>query len=374
MYQKVKPYAAMVLQQLSFAGMSIVFLAVLKNGMSQTVLFAYRNIVAAIFIAPFALYFERGRRPRMTRHIFMKITALGLLQGVLDQNLLFMGAKLTSAGYASALKNLIPPITFVLSLALRVEKLNIYQRHGKAKVIGILLALAGSLLMVLYKGPAAEFPRYKGREHHSAVNSNGNDKEGLNWIMGTLMIITSSTSWCIFLILQSNTLKSYEAKFSLTTLICSMGAVMNTVLALVLEHGSQSWIIKWDMRLFAIIYSGVVCTGVTNYLLELVLKDKGPVFAGAFTPLCMIVTAVLGSIILAEKIHLGMIIGAIIITAGLYSLLWGKSKDYTTQSEDDQSRDYFLNTDLSMAEHSITKQNSIPIDHDTTKEKSMTMP
>ncbi|PPD68047.1 hypothetical protein GOBAR_DD35076 [Gossypium barbadense] len=35
----------------------------------------------------------------------------------------------------------------------------------------------------------------------------------------------------------------------------------------------------------------------------------------------------LGSFILAEKVHLGSIIGTVIIIFGLYTVLWGKSKD-----------------------------------------------
>ncbi|PKU70778.1 WAT1-related protein [Dendrobium catenatum] len=305
MFQKVKPYAAMVFQQFSFAVMSIIFLAIVKDGMSQSVLFVYRNAVAAIFIAPFALYFERVKRPMMTKLIFLKIMGLALFQTVLEQNLYFMGTKLTSATYGAALKNLIPSITFFLSLALRVEKLNIHQVTGKAKVIGALLTLTGTLLLVLYEGPVEEFPWSKGPERYNTTeNSNGNGS--LRRIKGTLMILASSTSWSIFLILQSNTLKSYGANLHLTTFICSLGAVMNIVLALVMEHGRpQFFIISWDMKLFAIIYSGVVCTGITNYLLEMVLKDKGPVFAGAFSPFCMIITAIMGSFILAEKIHLG---------------------------------------------------------------------
>ena len=55
----VKPYLAMVLLQVGFAGMYIVAVSSLKGGMSHFVLAVYRNIVATIVMAPFALYFER---------------------------------------------------------------------------------------------------------------------------------------------------------------------------------------------------------------------------------------------------------------------------------------------------------------------------
>uniref|UniRef100_A0A0A9GEJ0 WAT1-related protein n=1 Tax=Arundo donax TaxID=35708 RepID=A0A0A9GEJ0_ARUDO len=42
----------------------------------------------------------------------------------------------------------------------------------------------------------------------------------------------------------------------------------------------------------------------------------------------MMITAVMGSTILKEEITLGSVIGAAIIVVGLYSLIWGKSKDH----------------------------------------------
>lgn len=50
---------------------------------------------------------------------------------------------------------------------------------------------------------------------------------------------------------------------------------------------------------------GVVCSGVAYYVQGIVIKQRGPVFVTAFNPLCMIVTALMGSIILKEEITLG---------------------------------------------------------------------
>ena len=54
-----KPYLAMVLLRVGFAGMYVVAVSSLKGGMSHFVLVAYRNIVATVVMTPFALYFER---------------------------------------------------------------------------------------------------------------------------------------------------------------------------------------------------------------------------------------------------------------------------------------------------------------------------
>jgi hypothetical protein len=48
-----------------------------------------------------------------------------------------------------------------------------------------------------------------------------------------------------------------------------------------------------------------VCSGVAYYVQGLVSRQRGPVFVTAFSPFCMIVTALMGSVILKEEIRLG---------------------------------------------------------------------
>jgi len=56
----LKPYLAMIFLQFGYAGMYIISVASLKQGMNHYVLVVYRNAVAAAVIAPFALWFERS--------------------------------------------------------------------------------------------------------------------------------------------------------------------------------------------------------------------------------------------------------------------------------------------------------------------------
>jgi drug/metabolite transporter (DMT)-like permease len=143
------------------------------------------------------------------------------------------------------------------------------------------------------------------------------------------MLVGSCVCWSGFFILQNNTLQSYPAELSLTALICVLGSAMSGAVALVAERRDMSvWVIGFDTRLFTAVYSGIVCSGVAYYVQGLVTRARGPVFVTAFQPLCMIITAVLGSTILKEEITLGSVIGAVIIVVGLYALIWGKGGDH----------------------------------------------
>ncbi|KAI4982306.1 hypothetical protein ZWY2020_022798 [Hordeum vulgare] len=326
----------MVLLQVGFAGMYIIAVASLKAGMSHFVLVVYRNLVATAVMTPFAIYFERGLRPKMTITIFIKVMGLAFLEPVMDQNLYFMGAKLTSAGFATALVNILPAVTFVLALILRMEKVRLRSLHSQAKIAGTVLTVAGAVLMVLYHGPIVQFPWTKGQHHATASGQGaGGAAAARDWLNGTIMVIIACVAWACFFILQSNTLRSYPAELSLTVLICGMGSLMSGAIALVAERANtQAWVIGFDTRLFTAVYAGIVCSGVAYYVQGIVSRQRGPVFVTAFNPLCMIITAVMGSIILKEEINLGSVIGAAIIVGGLYFLIWGKSKDEINKVSD----------------------------------------
>ncbi|KAH1030123.1 hypothetical protein J1N35_046058 [Gossypium stocksii] len=97
----------------------------------------------------------------------------------------------------------------------------------------------------------------------------------------------------------------YPAELSLTALICFIGTMGGAAVSFAMERDLNAGKIVWDSSLLAAVYSGVVCSGIAYYAQGVVIREQGPVFVTAFSPLCMIITAVLGSMILAQKIHLG---------------------------------------------------------------------
>lgn len=272
----------------------------------------------------------------MTVPIFIKVCGLAFLEPVLDQNLYYLGTKLTSASFSSALVNILPAVTFLMAIILRMEKLRLRSRHSQAKVMGTICTVTGAVLMIMYHGPVVRFPWSPRGLHHgdaSAAAAAAAQSSG-TWLKGTITVIGSCVAWAGFFVLQSNTLRSYPAQLSLTSLICVVGTTMSGSVALVAERRDMSaWKIGFDTRLFTVIYSGVVCSGVAYYVQGLVTKTRGPVFVTAFQPLCMIITAVLGSTLLKEETTRGSVIGAAIIVVGLYSLIWGKSNDVDLDNE-----------------------------------------
>ena len=101
-------------------------------------------------------------------------------------------------------------------------------------------------------------------------------------------------------------------------------------------------------------WQGFIVTGVSFYLQSWCVEKKGPVFVAIFTPLSLVFTMICSTIFLGEMITLGRwmieffalpnwvsnlanlmscqlldfsILGGLLMVGGLYSFLWGKSKE-----------------------------------------------
>nr|CAB3452709.1 unnamed protein product [Digitaria exilis] len=116
----------------------------------------------------------------------------------------------------------------------------------------------------------------------------------VTWIKGTfLKLIGDMISFHIRV--QAALLKEYPNKMLVTSL----------VVAAVAERDMSRWKLGLDVSLLAIIYTGFLVTGVSNYLQVWCLEVKGPVFVAAWFPLCFVFTLFCSSSFLGEIVRLG---------------------------------------------------------------------
>ncbi|XP_040994688.1 WAT1-related protein At2g39510-like isoform X2 [Juglans microcarpa x Juglans regia] len=285
-YIRAKPFLAVTLLQSIYAGMEIIFKFALNQGMSQHVVIVYRPVI--------------------------------------DQSLYYTGMKYTTATFASAMCNILPAFAFLMAWICGLEKVSIRRLHSQAKILGTIVTVGGAMVMTLFSGPTLKLP-WTNRNTHQESTKAANEQDH---IKGGLMVIAGSACWSGFIILQAITLRSYPAELSLTVLICLMGTLENTILALVIEWGNPTaWSIHMDTKLLAALYGGIVATGIAYWLQGAIIKERGPIFVTATGPLTMVLVAIMGSFILAEMTSLGRVIGAVVIVGGLYLVVWGKSKD-----------------------------------------------
>ncbi|XP_057971140.1 WAT1-related protein At5g64700 [Malania oleifera] len=327
-----KAYLAVTLIQTLYAGMFLVSKAAFNDGMNTFIFVFYRQTAATVFLLPITLFLHRKNAPRLSFLIFCKIFMLALCGITLSLDVNGIALVYTSPTLAAATTNCLPVIIFFFAVLLRVEVLRWRTRAGMAKVGGILICLGGAAMLALYKGPHWTLPQlyhYHNSRHHDQTHV----ASGNSWIKGCILMLTSNALWALWIVLQAGVLKSYPSKLHFTTLNCLLSSIQSFVIAIAAERDFNQWKLGWNRNLIAVAYCGIVVTGVTYYLQAWVVEKKGPVFLAMSTPLAFVLTVFCSTFLLGDVISLGSIIGGILLIGGLYSVLWGKSREQQKMTE-----------------------------------------
>ncbi|XP_009341321.2 WAT1-related protein At1g68170-like [Pyrus x bretschneideri] len=338
--QGLKPVMMMLVVQTAYVGMNIFYKLVAEVGTNFTILIAYRNLFSAALMLPLALTFERKSRPKLTLDILVHGFISGLLGATLTQNFYIESLALTSATYVVACSNLVPVITFIIALCFRIERLALGTHTGRAKVVGTLLCIGGTMLFTFYKGKhigiwsthvnllrnySHENSRVASLHRHTRTQS-----------LGSFLALCSSTSFASWLIFQTKMTKKYPCQYSSTALMSVMASIQSVAFALCKERDWSQWKLGWDIKLFTAVYSGVVTTGLVLTLTAWCVRMRGPLFVSIFNPLGLLLIALAATFLLNEKLYLGSILGGILIVCGLYMVLWGKSKEMKMMTQQTQ--------------------------------------
>ncbi|XP_049937101.1 WAT1-related protein At1g09380-like isoform X1 [Nymphaea colorata] len=233
--------------------------------------------------------------------------------------------KMTSATFVCAMANLLPAFTFMLAVMFRMERLRIKTRIGQAKVMGTLIGIGGAMLLTFYKGAKFQlWPVHSQLLHHQADQQH---KSGNQQALGTIFAVDYALTYAIWLIIQAKMNDRYPHPYSSTALMCLFTAVQSTCIAGVVDRTISAWKLSWDVKLLTTIYGAVFVSAMVLSLMSWAVKKRGPVFVSVFSPLSLVITAILVSIFLDETLHLGSVIAAGFIILGLYIVLWGKGKE-----------------------------------------------
>ncbi|XP_016651513.1 PREDICTED: WAT1-related protein At5g07050-like [Prunus mume] len=197
-------------------------------------------------------------------------------------------ARAEAGSFIVAMLNLVPVITFILAVIFRLEKLSLQTTTGKVKIIGIVIGIGGAMVFNLYRGKEinmwsthVDLLHTHGEPHAASHKSpqGKSDKEfPLSLLKHSSNVPDGINSICNFCLLRGEGLEAMEVG-----------------LALIL----MTW-------------------GV---------KKEGQFFASVFQPVLLVMVALAGSSLLDEKLHMGSILGGLLIVVGLYAILWASSKD-----------------------------------------------
>ncbi|KAF8725611.1 hypothetical protein HU200_020151 [Digitaria exilis] len=145
-----------------------------------------------------------------------------------------------------------------------MEHVKLKSSSGVAKLTGVLLCLAGVLVIAFYTGPSLSPVN-----HHRAFASHApgpgpNITRGA-WAKWTFLMVLANTMWSLWIVLQVSlsslaalaalVLKECPDKIVMTAVQCVFSAVQSFVVAMVAERDFSKWKLGFDVSLLAIFYA-----------------------------------------------------------------------------------------------------------------------
>ncbi|KAI3444087.1 hypothetical protein Pfo_000752 [Paulownia fortunei] len=323
-----KPTIVLIVFQFIYAGVNLIGRAALLQDMSSRVFVVYRQFIAFLLIAPVS-YFTRRETQRccLGWKNFWWISLLSFVGVTVNQNLYFEGLYLASSSAASALGNLVPPITFIMAYTMGLEKVHLRSMRSVAKIIGTVFCATGAVTMALLKGP--RLLNIELLPRNPLLYLGGHD----TWFLGCLLLFGSACFWSIGLILQVHVSASYPDHLSLTAWVCLMAGLQSGILTVIFEPDAKAWKLNSSLQLLCCLYAGLA-SAVTFFAQVWCIARRGPLFCAMFNPLRTVIVTVLACIILHEEIYTGSLVGALAVIVGLYILLWGKAKDHEEMKDE----------------------------------------
>ncbi|KAL4334325.1 hypothetical protein GQ457_07G013280 [Hibiscus cannabinus] len=200
---------------------------------------------------------------------------------------------------------------------------------GRAKVIGTIISISGAMITTFYSGSSFHIPT--GIDLLTEPHTLQFRAERL--ILGAAFIFGSVICFSLLLIIQFTckytklTATHAYPVFSTSWLMCSISSVFCVASAMIRESDWSAWRLHANMSLTTIIFTVIFGFGAIVVIVTWCTEARGPTFISSFTTLSLIFTTLFGSLLLGEEIHVGSIIGAIVIMVGVYITLWGRNAE-----------------------------------------------
>ncbi|CAF1915876.1 unnamed protein product [Brassica oleracea var. botrytis] len=292
---------------------------VLDGGINHMVIATYRLGISTLFLLPIAYFWERKTRPKLTTSISCQHFFSALFGASLMQFFFLLGLSYTSATLATAFWGTLPALTFIMALIFGFEKLNMKTKIGYGVILGAMISLAGALTLTMYQGIPLS-------NSHEQATISSIHKGNENWIKGCFLLFTGVILFSSWMLIQAKINVSYPCPYSSTVILSVFGTLQCTILSFIKTRHVEDWILGDKLTIFTVIIAGVIGQGMCTVGISWCIKQRGPVFTAAFSPVTLMSATVFDFVILHRMIYVGSVIGSVVVVIGLYIFLWSKSK------------------------------------------------
>ncbi|XP_048433838.1 WAT1-related protein At5g40240-like isoform X2 [Pyrus x bretschneideri] len=289
------PVVAMVTVEFTDVGVTTVSKAAMSRGMSSYVFVVYSNALAAIFLLP-CFILQKKPAASLPLSLLCGLFLLGLI-GSSSLILAYNGINYSSPTVSSAMGNLIPIFTFVLAVIFRIEKLDLRKSSTRAKLLSTIVST--------------------------------------NWVFGGFLLALSCLLAAIWNIVQAPIVNNFPSKVTIVFFYIFFVTIQTTIYSLIVERNPNSWVLRPDIEMIAIVCSAMFGSVFRTAVHVWCLQQNGPIFVTMFRPLGVAIAAAMVVIFLGESLHLGSVIGSIIIAIGFYAMIWGQIKEQKIAMENE---------------------------------------
>ncbi|KAE8647471.1 hypothetical protein Csa_002884 [Cucumis sativus] len=261
-----KFYIVAIFTQIIYAGMSLSSKVAFATGMNTYVFLFYRQAAGSLILIPLTLLLKgKEKRPLSLKQLCH---------------------------------------AFFISL-IGMEKVNLKKASGIAKVGGMMICVGGAAILAFYKGPYLKpiisHPIFHFEESETDITTTSQK----SWMLGCFILLVATMGWGIWYVFQAMFLKDYPHPVELMCTQTVMSVVQCFVVAIIVERDHSEWKLDWNVRLYAILYCGILVIGIANNAQCWVIKETGPVFPSMMMPINLVATIIGSQLFLAEGIYLG---------------------------------------------------------------------
>ncbi|KAG4911524.1 WAT1-related protein [Glycine max] len=359
-YKDFLPVVVIIGNEFNDMGTLTLFKAATLQGMNNHVFLAYAYALATIILIPITFFSRRSRVvpvPPLSFSIVSKIVLLGVI-GSSSQVLGYAGISYSSPALASSIGNLVPAFTFILAVICRMEKLAAKSRSSQAKVIGSIISIAGAFVLTFYKGPSiinalTHLPLLL----QQPINFLKSEDE--SWAIAGILLIADYFLASVWYIVQVDILKVFPDELTTVFFYNVTATILSTTVGFFAVPNASAWKIGLDISLISIVCSGIFGKLMSNVVYAWALYLKGPVYVTSFKPLQIVIAVAMGVMFLDDSLYIGSVVGATIVSIGLYAVLCGKAKEEIEEDVGSQESPTIENVPLLQSHRTETSEKNV---------------
>ncbi|MGA2680537.1 MAG: DMT family transporter [Candidatus Bathyarchaeia archaeon] len=301
--RSISPFQAflMVLLIIFWGSSFVVVKQLLDDGLTPIAVATFRFLLAgALFLVALALKKRVSPAYRLSieRKDLLVLLALALTGVTFFFTVQYTGIQLAGASIAAIMVCLLSPILItIFSARLFGDQLR------KKQIIGIAIAAAGTLLVVLA----------------DLLNLEGS----MNFLIGTLILLSTPIMWATYSLLGQKIMQKYDA-FLVVAYVSLLGGAC--LMPFSLAEGSFMQLFSMTLNdWLSILYLASTCSLLGYFIWFYVLKKAGAT-ASTFLFAEPLITAVFAVMFINEVLYPSVIAGAILIFIGVFMVTFNTAK------------------------------------------------